>query len=162
MAPSPDNRTIEGIYDTNVVIKFETVLAIQGPNIGIIKYINKNWITCFIGLYTNQSIDWLLFLIFSIMSCLIRLIEINPAWSVSNRSVTWVRLYDKSLFECTIGRLFKILWFVFLLHHQPSLIMYVLLFFPLFTHSFSNNWILLIKYEKEDRWTTNHPYYPHI
>ena len=42
MAPSPDNRTIDGIYDTNVVIKFETVLAIQGPNIGIIKYINKN------------------------------------------------------------------------------------------------------------------------
>lgn len=42
MAPSHDNRTIDGIYDTNVVIKFETVLAIQGPNIGIIKYINKN------------------------------------------------------------------------------------------------------------------------
>lgn len=42
IAPSTDNRTIDGIYDTNVVIKFETVLAIQGPNIGIIKYINKN------------------------------------------------------------------------------------------------------------------------
>lgn len=42
MTPSPDNRTIDGIYDTNVVIKFETVPAIQGPNIGIIKYINKN------------------------------------------------------------------------------------------------------------------------
>lgn len=42
IAPSPDNRTIDGIYDTNVVIKFETVLVIQGPNIGTIKYINKN------------------------------------------------------------------------------------------------------------------------
>lgn len=42
MAPSPDNRTIDGIYDTNVVIKFETVLAIHGPNIGMIRYINRN------------------------------------------------------------------------------------------------------------------------
>ena len=42
IAPSPDNRTIDGIYDTNIVIKFETVLAIQGPNTGIIKYTNKN------------------------------------------------------------------------------------------------------------------------
>lgn len=79
IAPSPDNRTIDGIYDTNVVIKFETVLAIQGPNIGIIKYINKNWMIWSISLYTNQSIDWLPFLRFSIISCLITLIEINPA-----------------------------------------------------------------------------------